>query len=60
KGRHAGLPLPNPTYSGVVGANLRVRPGQTRRSAPTLMALRWNLGFLAKPASLGNATFAFE
>ncbi len=29
KGRHAGMPLPNPTYSGVVGANLRVRPGLT-------------------------------
>ncbi|RKZ79962.1 MAG: hypothetical protein DRR16_24740 [Candidatus Parabeggiatoa sp. nov. 3] len=28
KGRHAGMPLPNPTYSGVVGANLRVRPGE--------------------------------
>jgi len=28
KGRHAGQPLPNPTYSGVVGANLRVRPGE--------------------------------
>jgi len=22
------MPLPNPTYSGVVGANLRVRPGE--------------------------------
>jgi hypothetical protein len=29
QGRHAGQPLPNPTYSGVVGANLRVRPGLT-------------------------------
>ncbi|RKZ39878.1 MAG: hypothetical protein DRR00_32970, partial [Candidatus Parabeggiatoa sp. nov. 3] len=28
KGRHAGLPLPNPTYSGVVGANHRESPGE--------------------------------
>ncbi len=28
KGFRGGMPLPNPTYSGVVGANLRVRPGE--------------------------------
>jgi hypothetical protein len=26
KGKHIGLPLPNTSYSGAVGANLRVRP----------------------------------
>ncbi|RKZ53294.1 MAG: hypothetical protein DRR00_05255 [Candidatus Parabeggiatoa sp. nov. 3] len=29
KGFRGGMPLPNPTYSGVVGANRRVRPGLT-------------------------------